>query len=540
MKKTFTVFALALFVFAMALGLASATLTVAGVPSKLSQETSSFDITITSTENETASFSITDILDSDNTYRIDFAEIEDVVLNESNARSATVTIYYTVQSGFEFEFGKSYSTILYVDGTTSPEVSQTLNFEETGFCSSENTAKISLEIEDIKVVSGFGDEDEYWYLMDEIEFELTIEPSDYDIEDVEVEWELYSTSGKKVDSGDFSVSDIDEGDDETVTFTIKLDSKIDEFDSENAVLYIRAIGNIDDKDSAYDGDESCDWVKEEVEVNTQDNFVVVSDLMANDEEIEEDAYHIISCGQSITLSGDVWNIGEDDQDDVSVELYSKNLGVDEAIEFNSIDAFDSDKFSYTFEIPENLEAGTHSLTIEVRDEDNDVFENDEDDKAVFTILFKLEDSCLVEDPTVTAELIGDSYAGKYVVVKAYVRNNNNKESTFVVTADGFESWAKLSNVEPRTFTLGAGEATEVELTFVPNKDSLGEYSFNIQLLMDGKDAISQPASINVQKSTFNIKDYMTKENLQIAGIVLLNLILLIAIIIVARKILRKK
>lgn len=540
MKRTPVFFALAIFVFAMTLGLASA-VTITGIPSQLSQEGSSFDITITSTANETVSLSIADIFDVDNTYKIDFANVADVVLDNSNNRTADVTIYYTVQSGFIFEFGASYSTTITANGTETGTSYEILNFEETGFCSGiENDARILLNIEDIKIVSGFGDEDDYWYLMDEIEVEVEIEPANYDIEDVEIEWELYNTNGKKIDSDDVSVSDLEENEDEIITFTLKLDSKIEDFDGENAILYIRATGYVDDSDSIYDEEKSCAWTKKEVSVNTKEDFVIVDELKINGNSVRFDDYNIISCGQEIILTGEAWNIGNKDQDDVVVDFYSHLLGVDEVVTFNTIDAYDSEPFSHNFAFPENMDAGIYSLDIEVYDEDNDVYENKEDDESRFTILFKLEESCKFVEPTINANLVGEAYSGKEIVVNAYIRNNNDKEASFVIGAEGYDSWATLSDIEPRMLTLQSGEATEVALTFVAKKDSIGEYNFDINVLVDGKETILQPASINIEKSGFDVRDYLTKSNLQIAGIVLLNLILLIAIIVVAKKIVKKK
>ena len=542
MKKAFTLFTFALFVVAMISSLASAELTVTGIPSKLSQSSSTFDITISSDKNETVALSIDDIYDSDHTYHIDFADLPSVSLDDLNNRSITVQVTYTVDHGFEFILGEPYEAKLKLNGTESPYKEETLTFEETSFCEDiENEANIKIQDVDVKVINGYGDDDDYWYLRDEIDIEIAIEPTKYDIEDVEVEWKLYNTAGKLIDDGDFSVSDIDKSDEQTETFTIKLDSNIDDFDGEDAVLYIRATGKIDDNKGPYDGDKSCVWDSVESDVETRDDFVIVDNIEINDHDVSTDSYNSLSCGQEITISGNAWNIGEDDQDDVYIEIYSKALELYEKIEFNQIDAYDSEDFSYTFEVPENLDSGKYSVSIEVFDEDNEIYENDNDDKSEFLISFKIDESCIMKDPTITAEGITEAIQGKEYSAKVYLTNNNDKDMTYSLSVDGFESWAKLVNLNPAVLILGPGDTKEATVTLDINKNSLvGSNEFNIIASTDGKEVVILPAAVDIEEATFNIKDYMTKDNLQIAGIVLLNLILLIAIIIVAKKILRRK
>ena len=35
------------------------------------------------------------------------------------------------------------------------------------------------------------------------------------------------------------------------------------------------------------------------------------------------------CGSEVIISGDVWNIGSKDQNDVYIEIYNSELGIDE-------------------------------------------------------------------------------------------------------------------------------------------------------------------------------------------------------------------
>jgi hypothetical protein len=527
-----------MFALVLLLGLTSAAISVDPSSKVLSQEDGSFNITITGDSNETVTLSVGDITNSENSYIIDFEVPSSVVLNSENGYTAEATVTYDIQSGFDFEFTKEYSTTIEVKGSSNETVE--ISFEETGFCyDNDDKANLVLEIEDVKVANGFGDEDDFWYLMDEIEFELTLEPRAYDIDSVEIEWAIYNTAGKKIDDGDLSVSDIDEDDEETITFSVTLDSDIEDFEDENAVIYVRAVGKIDDKDSSYDGDKSCEWTSREVEVVTDDDFVIPANILVNE---ENDIFQYITapCGETVTVSFDVWNIGEDNQDDVSVEIYSKSLEVYKKFDFDEIEAFENEEIVYEFVVPQEMDEGKRSLTIEVFDEDGDLFENGEDDESIVYLYLNVEGNCKLVEPGISAVLEGEAVSGEEIAVVSTVTNNEDSQMTYTVVADGFEVWAELSSINPEIVLLEAGESRNVTFNFKAKDDIEGEKFFNIQTLTDGRIAGTQAVSMNVLKKGFDFKDYLTRENLQIAGIVLLNLVLIIAIIIVTRKILKRK
>src|SRR3989339_313552 len=59
---------------------------------------------------------------------------------------------------------------------------------------------------------------------------------------------------------------------------------------------------------------------------------------------------------------DVWNIGDEDQDDVSVYFYNKELGIAQEVIVGSIDAFDSEKIEVTLETTKEMEQKTYQIT----------------------------------------------------------------------------------------------------------------------------------------------------------------------------------
>lgn len=528
-KKTFTI-AASILAIMFTLTLASA-LSITSFPSEISQSDSSFNITVdsnvtgltysaTSNINEVTFGSITEYLDGANT-----------ILNVP---------YQT--NDFNFDILKDYSVTVTVDDGVD-NVSKEIPFEETDYCGTyENKGRLDLEIEDINV-QGFGDEDDYWYLMDNIEVEITVlNDGSWDVENIEVEWELYTDDGTLIMDDTESDFDLKDDDDTRITFSFQLDENMDEFEGKDVILYIKATGEIDDKDSDYDGDKTCAWIKSSsVEVVTGDDFVIVQDLEINSVSVEDVFSETLGCSQEVTITGSLYNIGEDDQDDVYVEIYSSALELYKKVEFSQIDAYESEDFSYTFKVPKEIDEKNYKIEFEVFNEDNDIFENSEDDESRKTIQVKVEGKCKVIPPTVSTQLLSEEVrAGKELVIRATITNMEDKAVLYTVSAEDFDTWARLITVKPEVVSIPAGDSKDVELVFEMKKDALGTQTMNVKTIYNGASTLTQPVTIEVSEGTVSIGDFFTKDNLKIAGIVLLNLILIIAIVIVARKIVRKR
>lgn len=535
MKRNVLFIAMSILATVLLMSLASATITLNSNTAELSQTGNSFTVSVTSNETETITVTATSVTGDGQT--ITFIG-ETIAV--TNGTQTDFNITYNPTS-FDFELGETYTTTVTINGTISEAITTDISFEETTFCgSTDNDANIKLNIEDINVISGFGDDDDYWYLMDEVEIELTIEPTTYDIEDVEIEWVLYNTAGTKIDDGDFSVSDIDEDDEETVTFTIVLDSNLDDFEGEDARLYVKAFGDIDDNSAgSNDGSRSCDSEMKEVDVITNDDFVIPTFVKVNNEKIVS-SYAYASCEDDVTINFEVFNIGEDDQDDVSIEIYSKGLEVYEKFDYDEIRAFDSEEIEYTFKVPEGMDEGKSLLTIEVFDEDGDLFENDEDDESKITVQFMIEGNCKIVEPQVYAKLDSEAISGRETIITATITNMEEGAKLYTIVPEDYSEWSVMTEFSPQVLSLEAGESADVTFKLKLNSDIEGERTFNIVIMDGDRTTVVQPMTFNVEKGLFNVKDFMTRENLQIAGIVALNLILLIAIILVARKIIRKK
>jgi len=514
------------------ISLVSATITFTNVPT-LSQTEDSFTITITSNETESVDLTSTSITEGSN--EITFTP-QTVSLVADTAQE--VTVDYTVPTNFEFELAKTYSTTLATEGTISDTATQTVSFEETDYCSYENLGELKVKIEDINnqaldhVSKGYDDDDE-WYAGSQIDIELEIsnEGND-DIEDVEVTWALYTQDGEEIDDGDLSDFDVDEGDEETKEFTLTINADDLDENTEDYILYISATGEIAEGDN--DGEKTCTSETESIKILIENDLVVLTDI--DFPEIPE----AVSCGSEVHFSADVYNIGEKDQEDVTVNLIVEELNINEIVDIGDVDSFESENLDVTLNIPEETEEKTYYLRVWVLDEDNDAYENDDDDKSYFILPFKVEGSCKVQPKAVvSASLESGGKAGKELVVRSTITNSADKLITYTVSATDYSEWADSAELDIDSFALGAGETRDVVFTFNVNKDAQGDKLFNIEVSSGTDLAVKQPVSVTIEKSGFTMTGFaISGDNWYLWGIGALNIILVIIIIVVAIRVAR--
>ena len=390
----------------------------------------------------------------------------------------------------------------------------------------------------------FGEDDE-WLILEEIEAELEIENrGDFDIADVEISWGLWNTQTEEwvIDFDDEDEFDIDEGDEEVLTVTFKIDDDLDVdldelTDGDNYKLYVTARGTIDDNNAdALDGEDTCafnDDNEGEASIIIERDFAVIDNL---------NVPTTAQCGAEAEIRGQVWNIGDRDQDEISLLVTNTEFGLREEIEIGDIDAFENEPFTFRFDVPNDAEERIHSLRFEVYDEDFDIYENDFDDEESIFIVPLTVASCgpSAADVIVAASLVSGGRAGQDLVVRATITNNGDELKTFNVNAADFSQFASSASADQSTLALNAGESRDVTFTLDIRRDASGEQNFFIEVNSDN-DVLRQPVSVNIEPSGFlGITGFtIGGGNTLLWGLGLLNIILVIVIIIVAVRIARK-
>ncbi|MBU0959367.1 MAG: putative S-layer protein [Nanoarchaeota archaeon] len=426
------------------------------------------------------------------------------------------------------------------------EATETVEDWTTNFCTweggvSENDGNLQIDIQDIKVVEGFGD-DEVWFPFDEIEVEVEVKnDGDWDIEDVEFEWGLYDKDNDEwlIDVDEEDTWDIDEGDEEVITFTLLIDDDLeldlDQLEGgKNYVLYFRATGDI--AEGIHENDKTCGDESENIEIVIEKDFVVLSNL---------DFTNTVSCGTDLHITADVWNIGSKNQDSVTVKISNPNLGIDEVVEIGDIDAFEKEELDVTISIPSDATENKYILRLEVFDEDDDIFEaKDDDQEARYTKDLTISGSCSDSPDSdsgeviVSAELQSGGKAGDVLVIKAILTNTGSDSATYLLNAAGYTPWAETADVSPESLTLDGGESGSALFTFKVKSTASGENTFNLEVVSGNELAALLPVSVLIDEGSSGI-GFDFGENWYLWLIGALNVILVVIIIVVAVKISRK-
>ncbi len=384
----------------------------------------------------------------------------------------------------------------------------------------------------------FGD-DTSWFPLDEVEVDIEVRnDGNDDLKNVEIEWGLYDTTTgdwyKDDKESDFRIKD---GDSKTVTVNFQLRKHMRDLRNGNFVFYAKATG----EDREFDGNKTCVSDFEDIDVVIENNFVVLDNI-----QIPE----TVSCGSDVQVNADVWNIGDDDQNDVLVLILNTELGINKEVQVGDIDSLDDTKLDTLIRIPEDAKEKFYPLSFYVYDEDNDIYQTDfDDDDAKFNIPLKVEGGCsgTVSEgikPLISANLQSGGDSGEDLVVKVTITNPSDKVVNYNLNAAGYTSFASSVELSQNLLVLNAGESKDILATFKVKNDASGDYTFNIEAL-SGNDVTIRPVSVSITsplKSGFLNSitgNSVLGKNRYLWGIGFLNLILIIIIIIIAIKITRK-
>ncbi|MBU4308364.1 MAG: putative S-layer protein [Nanoarchaeota archaeon] len=461
-----------------------------------------------------------------NSTAFDDASIHTFTLNDLNIEGNVVIEIRNIQDG---NAQIVIDNIIWTD-YTAPIIQD--KPEEVDECIlTGSTGNLKLSIEDFSVEKGYGDDNE-WFPLDEVQVEVEVEnKGDEKIRNVAIGWGLYNVDTEEWVIDD-TESDFNLGDDtkETVYINFKLEDVSDFEDGSDYVFYVWAEGEDNNLDSKPD---TCVWASDDISIEIESDFVVLDNFEYSE---------TISCGSTIQIMADVWNIGDSDQDEVSVEVYNKKLGLIKTLEIGDINAFDNEVMNLEFQIPQDAEEGWYALEFTVYDEDNDLYENDYDkDESIFVLLVKIEGGCVViPKVSISASLISGGMSGEQMVVKATVSNTGTSIKEFSLSATGYTGWASNVALDAETFNLGAGQSKEVLFTFDVNRDASGTQLFDIEVVSEGQLELKQPVQVSItKKAGFLTGNMISEGNWYVWGIGALNVLLILIIIIVAIKVAKK-
>jgi hypothetical protein len=496
------------------------------------------------------------IINFDNSLTITDGEGHLVIVSITNTSTldnvTSATFEVSADDFSDFELGE-YSEILTIDAVNTTNLTE--NYSKTvtillqkEFCEEENPANLEVEIEDISVEKGFGDDEDFWYPLDEVEIEVKVESPDYDVEDIEIEFCLYDTSEKEciLDEDDIDISeddfDLDEDDDITTILSFKVDPNELNEENNDYKIYVKATGEIDDSDAGeFDDEKTCASDSKEIEIITDDEFVIITDIELNAETIE--------CGGDLRITAEIWNIGNKDIDDdeIFIRIFNFDLEIDKTVEFTrGIDSMDMEELDLIFQIPKEIDEKYYTIDIIAYDDEdmnsNDIYENEEDDKAEYDLLIKVEGNCKKQSQAIiTANLESGGKAGEEMVVKVSVTNTGSEEAIYSINVDDYTEWASSAVLDKTTFSLNAGNSEEILITLDVKSDISGSKSFDIELTSEDQLVLTQPVTVSITEESGIFNRILSNlENNTILWIIgILNIILIIAIILVIIRLIAK-
>lgn len=527
---TKTIKAFSCFVFALVLTIAAVSaLTVSSVPAFSNQTT----FTVSDSPNTQINMTIANLPQV--TFQI--SPVSGSTLPASGTQ--TYTIRGTPAS--DIRFG-SYTTTLNVSNSNE-SVSQAVSFVKS-FCSAGSVGT-NLSIRNIDF-SNSGEDDDVWQPLDEIEVEVRVENiGTEDIDDVQVELGLFDSSGRNmindldfdnIDEEQIDIGTVRDDDEETVIFTFTVPTDLD---TDSYKLAVKAYSD-DIGQSRMCDDTSDDFNNEfyqTIRVEREDEesrFILVDNIDLPTEAV---------CGETITGTFDIVNVGDDDQDQVLVRITGRDLAINREIEYRQdLDEGDDATLNVDFALPTNVRDGTYMLQFRTfYDYRNGVYREESED--TFTHAIRLlgcagtpEQPGSTVDAEITADLGSEAVAGKQLVIIATITNTGDARQTFTVTSEGHDSWAKLDSVSPSRVTIAAGDSRTVTLRFTVNDDVTGTKSFTVLAEVDGE-VITQ--DVDVEFAEASSPGFSLGGNGLIWLIVGINVLLVVLIIVVAVRLARR-
>lgn len=544
------------FVLLFALSVVSAADFSVSVSNELSKSINETVVTITNNNltdaKEIFIQNIADIDDDDShTILIDQDTIGSVIIPASD--SIEVTVSYSLSGNTDLNdlaLGRFSTNLRALDINDTEVVNTPINFRST-YCDEGNIRDGSRELEIDTVRDKSSDYDWKWRPLDVVEVDVKVRftNDDDDNDDINgiIKLAVYDTEKNEfieIDSGNDEIErdiSLDEGERVTETFFIEVPVENIKDSNSRYKLYIKAYE---------DGDEDM------LCTDIQDNEYF------QDIKIQKETYNVliddieftspVPCDEEVLVTARVTNVGRKDEDRVIVTMHNSELDLDLESNSFSLNEGESDRISFSFKIPEEVEEKAYKITMysSFRYSSSSKTYREQSDDSTFVI--NVEGNCKDETASKNAQISAqldtstpDAIAGKELRIRASIRNTGDSETTYILSVLGNSLWSDIVSLEPTTVTLSPGSSKDIMLVLDLDNDATGERDFTIRATYDGKITEQKVAlavsgedtsddSTSTSDSGQKIADHL-RRNWFIYVILLINIILIIAIISVVSR-----
>ncbi len=499
--------------------------------SKISELTYNQNGTINITN--TGNVALVAVLSSTSNLGITFSE-NNFVLPVGSSKAVIVR---ATQLG-NLKFGDNTAEIKVLDSSTGATATTSFTLAKS-FCSNGNVG-VNLTVRKMDI-STTGDKEKTWMLLDTITIDVEVknENNNDELRDVEVELGLFNSAGTNFigdmdfiskDDESTDLGDISDDERETATFEFQVPS---DFDTGSYRLVAKAYS----KDSGESLE--CEDISDSIDIKKETDsakFISFSNIKLSPTEA--------TCGDFVTLNINTVNVGDEDQNQIKVNLVNRDLKLNQFVELKQgLDQGEKKAIGFSFQVPQGLSDKTYQLELTSEyDYSKSSGSYREESEESFAIPLKVF-GCTAQVPQrtalITASLASDAVAGKDMTVKASIKNLGNSTTSFVIDAKDYSSWSELKSISDRLVTLSAGDSKDVTMVFTLNEDASGENSFTIEARSSFDKAETREVSVNIQgtQSGFALPSFGGNGLIWVIGA--LNLLLVIIIIIVAIRISRR-
>ncbi|HTZ42064.1 MAG TPA: putative S-layer protein [Candidatus Omnitrophota bacterium] len=337
--------------------------------------------------------------------------------------------------------------------------------------------------------------DNNWFPFENITAEVQVRNNGGDnINDITLNWGIWDTQSHQwvIEMNDLKSFNLKSDSTKTLTIPFRIDNKMDMdltdlVDGQHYQFYVTATGDVD---NSSDLQTSTNNLKD-ASIVIENNFIILNNVQTPD---------TVQCGSTVDITADAWNMAED-QNDVYVNVYNKDLGINQDITLGDINAFDKVPLDFTFTVPKNANEAKYPLVFTVYDENNDVYETDfNSNDAIFTVPVTVQGNCVYATAAttqVTAQLESGGSAGQPLVFTANIRNTGTKDAVYTFNVAGYSAWSELGEVTPSNVTIAAGQSQDVSVTLNVDRDAVGQKTFNFEVYSNGQLITTQPLSADI-------------------------------------------
>lgn len=539
----------------LALTLVSAQVSVlTSTPSVFTKTNTQTSFSVTNTGSDTVNIQITlpSTIDDGRGHVLTISSSSQLAYSNlaTNQNTGLINIIYLGDTT-NFKIGESSSNII-VRATSTLNSSnftvQTIPLKFVNdFCKyGQNGSSITLSNIDLQNTDG---DDLEWNPTDHIKIKVEVENNGDDkVSGVYVEMGLIDSKGKNIVNDLKGLSDkkieigtLSDGKSKTVEYTFQVPADFDE-GTYSLVFKAYKSGKEAAICSSYSSDlessyfQSIDGVRQTEEKKQ----VVVSNIQISPE-------GIVKCGEKVQITADITNIGDTDyENQVKVTLYNQALKIDtEQILRGDLNQGDSESVDFEFDIPADAQEKSYTLEFRTYYDFNsgDSYGITSNDKFLQTITVKGDCTKSADTTKATVQINAEldpetpeAIAGKQVIVKAIIKNLATTDSVYSISVFGNSAWSSLVSIQPESLSLKAGESKQVSIVLNVDKEAEGDKEFTIKT-SSGSSSTEQRVALTVTKSSLplsSVSEHL-KKNWFIYVIILVNLVLIIAIIFVIRR-----